>query len=325
MFFSKNNPASETDSKTAPIVTPPTDLRPVYIIGSDPLACFLGARLISVGYNVILLAGQSANIDLNTNNITIKEDHSLEKNKYKFNTSFWIKEEPQLVIITTPREKMKSAVTAISPHKINHTPVVCFTPLEDDGYIRAFLGAPLVKAYFHGWLTSKDKQISLLGRSPEITVASDPDIPDITLTEVVKLFNHARIPATLAANSSAAFWDYFSVNSAGALLTAYFDDALFNILKNKENRTIVNDACAEIASAATAENAPLNAETIIKKLHNIPSGYEFSLRSQINNHHPGNLDSLCTILNTPLRRHNLKAARLTAIMKKLYNLALAIR
>ena len=106
MFFRKDifniKPAAlEPEAETAEdeVRNPPSDTRPVYVIGDNALTCYLAAKLTDAGHDVIVIAGKENNLSFSTNGISLKEDSSLKLSRYKFNTSFWIKEEPKLVII----------------------------------------------------------------------------------------------------------------------------------------------------------------------------------------------------------------------------------
>lgn len=166
MFFRKDilNPRTEFESNEDEVKPLPSDTRPIYIVGNNALAYYFGAKLTDAGHNIIILSGKE-NTGISTNGITLKEDSTLQKNKYKFNTSFWIKEEPKLVIITSPAGKINSDLTAVSLKKIGTAPVICFTPLKDINYLEALVGNNLFAAYFDGYLHLDDQTLYLYGRT----------------------------------------------------------------------------------------------------------------------------------------------------------------
>ena len=157
MFFRKDifnaKPASleaEIDHETTEedeVKSLPSDTRPVYIIGDNALTCYLAAKITDAGHNVIVIAGKGNNVSLSTNGISLKEDSSLKLSRYKFTTSFWIKEEPKLVIITADAGHINSSLAAVSKTKIGGAPVLCFTPLKDINYLEAVVDGNLFRVF----------------------------------------------------------------------------------------------------------------------------------------------------------------------------------
>lgn len=150
MFFRKDifniKPAAlEPEAETAEdeVRNPPSDTRPVYVIGDNALTCYLAAKLTDAGHDVIVIAGKENNLSFSTNGISLKEDSSLKLSRYKFNTSFWIKEEPKLVIIAADAGHVNASLAAVAKDKIGAAPVLCFTPLKDVNYIEAMVGGNL--------------------------------------------------------------------------------------------------------------------------------------------------------------------------------------
>lgn len=155
MFFRKDifntKPAAlEPEAETAEdeVRNPPSDTRPVYVIGDNALTCYLAAKLTDAGHDVIVIAGKENNLSFSTNGISLKEDSSLKLSRYKFNTSFWIKEEPKLVIIAADAGHVNASLAAVAKDKIGAAPVLCFTPLKDVNYIEAMVGGNLFRAFF---------------------------------------------------------------------------------------------------------------------------------------------------------------------------------
>lgn len=125
MFFRKDifniKPATlEPEAETAEdeVRNPPSDTRPVYVIGDNALTCYLAAKLTDAGHDVIVIAGKENNLSFSTNGISLKEDSSLKLSRYKFNTSFWIKEEPKLVIIAADAGHVNASLAAVAKDKI---------------------------------------------------------------------------------------------------------------------------------------------------------------------------------------------------------------
>ena len=175
MFFRKDifntKPAAlEPEAETAEdeVRNPPSDTRPVYVIGDNALTCYLAAKLTDAGHDVIVIAGKENNLSFSTNGISLKEDSSLKLSRYKFNTSFWIKEEPKLVIIAANAGHVNASLAAVAKDKIGAAPVLCFTPLKDVNYIEAMVGGNLFQAFFDGSLQQNGQQVFLYGRTPQV-------------------------------------------------------------------------------------------------------------------------------------------------------------
>lgn len=178
MFFRKDifntKPAAlEPEAETAEdeVRNPPSDTRPVYVIGDNALTCYLAAKLTDAGHDVIVIAGKENNLSFSTNGISLKEDSSLKLSRYKFNTSFWIKEEPKLVIIAADAGHVNASLAAVAKDKIGAAPVLCFTPLKDVNYIEAMVGGNLFRAFFDGYLQQNGQQVFLYGRTPQVKSA----------------------------------------------------------------------------------------------------------------------------------------------------------
>ena len=66
---------------------------PIYIIGNNALACYLGAQLQSGGNDVIMLLDRkNAAEAMATDGISIKEDRSLTQKRHKLNAATFMKE-----------------------------------------------------------------------------------------------------------------------------------------------------------------------------------------------------------------------------------------
>ena len=127
MFFRKDvfNPKLEeleNDSLSVEETNIPlqTDKRPIYVIGNNALTCYLAAKLTDAGHRIIVISDKENNISLSTNGISLKEDSSLKLSRYKFDTSFWLKEEPKLVILSAAAGQINPFLTTLSKEKISN-------------------------------------------------------------------------------------------------------------------------------------------------------------------------------------------------------------
>ena len=138
MFFRKdvfNSKPSELETELSPEEIKENifsaDKRPIYIVGNNALTCYMAAKLTDAGHNDIIISDKENNISLSTNGISLKEDSSLKLSRYKLNTSFWIKEEPKLILLTADAGQLNPFLAALSKEKVGTAPVLCFTPLKD--------------------------------------------------------------------------------------------------------------------------------------------------------------------------------------------------
>lgn len=74
------------------------------------------------------------------------------KAKYSLESSFWIREAPEMIVITSAAATLRSDLLHLSPSKIQNTPVVIFSVVEDYEFVKAFLKTPLIQGYFNGYL-----------------------------------------------------------------------------------------------------------------------------------------------------------------------------
>ena len=258
MFFRKDifnaKPASleaEIDHETTEeddVKSLPSDTRPVYIIGDNALTCYLAAKITDAGHNVIVIAGKGNNVSLSTNGISLKEDSSLKLSRYKFTTSFWIKEEPKLVIITADAGHINSSLAAVSKTKIGGAPVLCFTPLKDINYLEAVVGGNLFRAFFDGYLQMENQQVFLYGRAPQIKICKN--INWEKENPFPELFSYTGLNISYETDTSLCYWEFFAPYAVGSLLAALNNKNLFDITKDKQLRDQIPLLIAETAEIA---------------------------------------------------------------------------
>lgn len=293
---------------------------PVCIVGSNALACLLAARFSEAGENVILMAGVKENANLSANGITLKEDYQLQKRHYKFKTALWLKDSPRLLIIAEESPRIKAALTGITPSKIKDCPAVSFTRLKDPGLIRDILGIQIIDAYFDGWLRSRDQQIIVYGRTPQISLCCPDDT--VTFLLLQKLLEPLKMPIIPAEDSEQCFWDYFCLYAPCSLLTAMHGKNVFELIKNKTLREQLHSLVNEICRLAPSHiNAPL-ADDVIKKIFNIPSDYLFPLQTEISRGNAGDIDFISTILQQASINRKQPLPETASLLKQVYQMLL---
>lgn len=310
---------SAADSRPAPA---DADTRPIYIIGANALAVFLAARLQDSGRRVIMVSDPDTNTALSTNGVVIKEDYSLKKNRYRFNTSFWIKESPRLVIFTTSAPQLKSAATVVSPQKLGAAPILCFSLLKDNSWLRAIFGNNIINGYFEGWAVNGEQQVAVLGRAPSLTLSVGEYNSSGTAETIKELFDSASLNCRISEDAPAAFWNYFAVYAVGSLLSAAQNQNIFDILKNKAMRENARPLLEEVAALAAAEKAAADVDALLKKLYNIPNNYVFPLQDDFHKNRPGELAGLSDIITETARRGGCRIPGLSRLLKQLYHRSL---
>ncbi len=293
--------------------------KPVYIIGSTPLACYLAAKFSDKGKNITLIAGKKDNYSLSTNGFTLKEDQSLSKKKYKINTSFWLKEPAGLVILAASPAEINALSTTISPQKIIDAPVLCFTQINDKSYLETFFKQPLIPAFFEGFLQRNDQTVTLLGRSPQIII--DENVSKKKQALLQEYMEGAGIPCIYESDSSLCFWRHFIPYALGSLAAAAYNQNLGQIIKNKQYREDLRICTEEAVSLSGCPD--LSCEEIVKKLHLTPNSYQYPLQKELTSSSGQELEAISAPLRARLREEGRKGSKLEGLMDKVYNIILA--
>lgn len=302
--------------------SPNNDTKPIYILGTNALACYLGAKFMDAGERVIILDSRRENHNLSTNGISLKEDYSLKKSHYIYETSFWSKEEGKMLIITAPSSEINSAITAVSPDKFSLSPIICFTLLKDTAYLKDILGSSFAKAHFSGWLKRNEQNIILADHAPIIKFYSPLD--DELRQQISLLFSSANLKTEFTNGESSAFWNYFAVFALGSLVTAAYNQNLAQILKNKDALEYLRLLISEIYLLAKTDNVELEPDNILQQIYNIPSGYIFPLHEETKNGGNSGFNMLSSTITQSARRGNIKIPELSQLINKIYNIYLSI-
>lgn len=243
----------------------PNIQKPAYILGYTPLGCYLAAKFMQAGENTVLI---SAAGDAKSE-ISIREEHSLKKNKFNLNISSHSRQEAKILIITSDAFNLRSELMRLSPAHFYNCPVVVFSHLAVYKDIESILSHNTVRANFDGWINNKDKQISILGSEPLVTLSKPFNTLEFSL-KALSVFHSAGILCQTADDKNQVFWDGFAVFAASCLLTRHYNQNLFNILKNKDRQEEASLLLKEIALLSAAENIKIDTDALLKKLYNTP-------------------------------------------------------
>lgn len=329
MFFRKdvfNTKPSELETEPSPEETKKdihsADKRPIYVIGNNALTCYLAAKLTDAGHNIIIMSDKENNNSLSTNGISLKEDSSLKLSKYKFNTSFWVKEEPKLVLLTADAGHINPFLAAISKEKINMAPVLCFTPLKDINYLEAMVGGNVFRAFFDGYLQQNDQQVFLYGRTPQIKICKN--INWEKENPFTDIFNNIGINISFETDISLCYWEFFAPYAVGSLLSALHNKNIFDITKDKQLREQIPLLLTEISEISASEGIKLNCEELVKKLYAAPINYRYPLQEEIDTGGYGEATLISSVLMNAARSAKIRFmdSQLNKTLKQIYNLIL---
>lgn len=293
----------------------------IYILGDNALACFFAMKFSKAGEKVVIIANKERASSLSNNGITIIENHSLQKNHYKFETTFWLKETPKLLIITSDSVKLNASLTAISRKKIVNTPVLLFTPVRDTLYIKNILENDIYRAFFDGYLLNQSDQVLLFGRSPSITFS--PKEKKRKNKIILDCFEKAGLSPKTEPSEEKAFWEYFSVYTACSLVSAAYNKNIFDVIKDKEKRETLIPLIREIAQIAKYDNIDLNNDEVLKKIYNTPLSYPYPLQVEIAKGKAGDFDLISSNLINIARLSKTKIDELNLLLKKISNIIMA--
>lgn len=314
--LSTSSAAENTDTKVS------SDKRPVYIVGNNALTCYLAAKLTDAGHNVIIISDKENNISLSTNGISLKEDSSLKLSRYKFNTSFWIKDEPKLILLTADAGQINPFLAALSKEKVGTTPVLCFTPLKDINYLEAMIGGNVFRAFFDGYLQQNDQQIFLFGRTPQIKICKN--INWEKENPFADILDNLSLNISFETDVAMCYWEFFAPYAVGSLLSSLYNKNLFEITKDKALRDQIPALLNEIVEIAGAEGIKLNTDELIKKLYAAPANYRFPLQEEINSGGYGEAHLISSVLMNAARSAKIRFmdSQINKILKQIYNLIL---
>ncbi len=239
-----------------------TTERPVYLLGETLLSIYLAFRLASAGENPVIVTPPKTNRPDKVD-ITIKEAQTLKKHKFTYTTAAYTFSPGKMLLITSPSISFKSELMLLSPRSLAASPIVIFSPLHDISVAETLLGKSLIRGCFDGWLQNGNQTVSVLGDTPRISLVK----------------NYTGLECQTTENGPQAFWEHFAVQALGSILSAYYQQNIFNIAKNKEKQREIGVLAAELSALARSEGAELKPENIVNALLNIPLHYSFPAQS----------------------------------------------
>lgn len=299
-----------------------TSDKPIYILGGNTLAYYLGAKFTDVEKRVVFLTDTAEKNKLNTQGISLKESFSLRKKHYNFENSSWMKEEAELLLVTAEMSSLHSLLSRITPEKINGVPVVCFTLLKDSAYLRDILGCSFCRAIFEGWLLQDNRQITFLEKTPAVTIYTPLNEQNAALAETV--FSEAGINLTFSDNENQTFWKRFGVCTAGSLITAAYNQNITQCVKNREAAAILNLLCEELSALAKSDNIDLPPRQILEEIYNIPAGFAFPLSGEVKNGVAAELNLISSEIMQAAKKLNYSPPKLHDLIRYVYNTYLSI-
>jgi len=288
----------------------------IYLLGNNALTFYLAAKLQDSGKDFRIMAGRKENIDIETNGITLKEEHTLSKKRYKFKTAFLIKDQPELVIISCDAHQINRHLTLLSPQALRSVPVLFFPPLPDIAYIENLLNPDLIHAYFNGYLTQKNNIVSLSGPAPDIRLGGNLKKPGIN--RLLQTLNDTKLTLSVTEDENLAFWEYFIPYAAGSLFTAYHEQTLTQLNRRPENKEKLKALVNELADLAAKDLVLVPRENILVQLFSTPSAYNYPLFDSLKTHAQTDVALVCGTLAERIRAKPADYPLLRQILKKLY-------
>lgn len=323
MLFKKNNELLKTRNQTQESSPESKDLvsssAPIYILGDNTLAYYLAGKFSSSGEKVVIISNNFVSSNKVFNNISLKEDYNLQKNRCSFTTSFWVKEHPKLLIITSSINNFKASITTLSPSKLKATPILCLTPLKDISYLQAFLDKEIILGYFDGYLGQKDTNITLYGKAPSLKICLNAKHHS-EIDFIADTFKKIQIDSSTEEKKELCFWDFFANYAISTLLATAYNKSIFDITKDRQKRETLRDLASEISLLAKSENIDIDTEDLLRKIYNIPSSFSCSLRGDILQKKTAELNYICTVLLNVAQKNQCQTPTLTNLIREIHNI-----
>lgn len=298
-----------------------TNTNPIYILGTTSLSFYFAAKFLLAGENVILLSNPADNKRIENTTYTLKEDTGIKQNHLKFQTSFLTQTPPKLLIIASGSEEINTDILLVTKQKIQNSPIISFTPLENKTYIEEILGKKIISAWFDGWLNLHENHIELYGTQPEICILTPSDTSQNEQTK--RFFSTIGIKSTTAANSEDSFWIRYIIYACGSLLSSSCNKNILQITKNKNLNTILEKMLSE-ALALHDFKQEITLTDIMNKIKTIPSGYTYPLHQNLMLGRRGDFDTITNFLEQKSRQTAALLPTITDAAKQIYNRYLSI-
>ena len=291
---------------------------PVYIIGNNALAYYLGAQMQSGGNRVIVIRERGTESDFPVSEgFSVKEDRSLGQKKHKLNLCDFMLEPAKAVIITSFANNLNTALSCISSAKIGNAPVICFTPLKDTDYLAPLMKGNVHPAFFHGYVTAHKNIISLSGRNTDIVLCpSEEKIIDQSAADILA---STKVQIRTDDNHLYAFWEYFAPYALCSILSAAEDCKISDILKDKSQREMLQALADEFTIMAAAEGVDFEEKTVMLAVADTPANYVYPLHQSLSNGGRDEFDLITSVVADAMLKSNKNLPLTQALLKKLYN------
>lgn len=286
---------------------------PVYIVGNNPLAYFLAAKLTLADENVCLIAGRHN--ELFKKPLALREDCLLQKNTVSIPTGLSIRKNPKLVILSIGDEELKSFLTYVSAVNMATCPVISFCRQADISLISDVIKVVPVNAYFDGFLSFREQNMTLLGRTPSITVSLSENSPNFELVRNVLAKTLLKI--NFNADDCLNFWNDFCVYAACSLFAAICNKSIGCIAKDNALRSEVLGLLHEIISLAP-DNIQLNAEKLISSLYAMPAEYVYPMADALKNKKSCDINFIAAVVRQQAELKNINPVLTAAAIKEVY-------
>ena len=295
---------------------------PIYIVGNNPLAHYLGYQLQSAGHEVIILLDRTlTSTPPNAIEFSIKDDRKLSNHHCHLNAELSMQKNAGMVIITSFPNRFNTAIAALSPLKIKNAPIICFTPFKDMSYLLPIISDNLYSAFFDGYIISRKNSISLEGRTPEISIYSHGQT-EIS-PEILETFGSSAIRITPSENRLYDFWNYIIPYTICSIWSAAENNKISVLLKDKNNTQFLHSLVDEFCSMAASDGIKPDKSAIMKKIYGTPANYTYPLHRSILNGGKDDFDFLTSVITQTAISQEINIPQTYKLLKKLYNSALS--
>jgi ketopantoate reductase len=291
--------------------------KPIYILGGGNVGSYIATKLKNYGHKVIIISSHISNKILKTEGVNIYEEFSDNNINAVLNTSLKIEEEPSMLIIATKTNKLKLALTAINPKKLNKCPIIDFSIGNNEQYLRNFFGySNISKAFLEGCI-SKNKygKTQVLSCEPKIFISPANGFAH---KEIYNILYSTGLTIRTITDKISAFWNLFTPYFIGSIITTLYNQKINNILENNKRKKITYACVEEIENLAKSEKIEINKQQIINKLHNISGEYTFPLHRDINIGKIGESGIFQEIINEKTEKNKIKCKIIKSIFKQIY-------
>ena len=295
--------------------------KPIYILGGGNVGSYLATKLKNYGHKVIVISSPISNKILKTEGINIYEEFANKNTNSVLNTSLKIESEPSMLIIATKANKLKLAITAINPKKLNKCPIVDFTIGDNEQYLRNYFGYSNISKAFLEANISKNKygKTQILRSEPKIFISPANGFAH---KEIYNILSSTGLNVKTITDKISAFWNLFTPYFVGSIITTLYNQNINDVLENQKRKKIIYACINEIESLAKSEKAQINKQQIINKLHNISDDYTFPLHRDINTGKIGESGIFQELINSKTEINKVKCKVIKSIFRQIYGYVL---